>query len=117
MRVTASSPVAMDVKRVGGALILVRADVWSNAPSGWKLEGSLLLQDPGKKQQQGAVTLGAGDYRVVFSCRVEEGVNGVFDYAFSVGSTQVFTDQGNVDKTAAANEARNFQDEFDLTVQ
>ena len=117
MIVTTSSPVAMSIKRDGGALILVRADVWSNASSGWKREGSVLLQDPGQKQQQGAVILGAGDYRVVFTCRVEEGLNGVFDYTFLVGNTPVFTDQGNVDKTAAANEARNFQDEFDLTVQ
>ena len=117
MRVITTSPVAMEVKREGGGLILVRADVWSSAPSGWKREGSVLLQDPNQKRQQGSVVLGAGDYRVVFTCRVEEGLNGVFDYTFSAGNTPVFADQGNVDKTAAANEARNFQDEFDLTVQ
>ena len=119
MRVTSASPVSMQVARKGSAaLVLVRADVWSSAPSGWKLEGSAVLQDTTQAQQSQLVPLGTGDYRVVFTCGVQETQSGgTFDYVFSSGGTPVFLDQGNVDTTSAGTDSRGYQAEFDLTVQ
>jgi hypothetical protein len=119
MRVTAHSPVSMRIARDGSAaMVFARADIWSGAPSGWKLEGSALLQDTTQSLENKAVALGVGDYRVVFTCRIEKTANGgVFDYVFSSGDSPVFFDKGNVDATAAATDARGYQAEFDLTVQ
>ncbi|MFL6682355.1 MAG: hypothetical protein ACJ8IK_28705 [Burkholderiaceae bacterium] len=119
MRVVATSPVSMKIDRTkSAALVLARADVWSAASSGWKFEGAALLQDVAKSVQSEGIALGAGDYRVVFTCRIEETRNGgAFGYEFFAQTTEVFFDDGNVDSTASGSDARAYKAEFDLTVQ
>ena len=116
MKVTSSSPVAMELKRAGGSIIIARADFWSATATGWTLIASASFQAVANPNEAQSVKLKKGQYTVVFTCRVEESVNGTYDFSFSVAGAALYADKGNVNTTSDPHDAKVYKDQFVLDV-
>lgn len=116
MQTTATSPVGLELKRNGGAIVTARIDIWSASPQGWNLHTSSVFQKVASKIELQSVKLPQGQYTVVFTCRVEESVNGVYAFAFNVANTALYADQGNVNTTPDPHDAKVYKDQFVLDV-
>jgi len=116
MQVSSQSPVPFQFKRKGGSIITSRADVWSAVASGWKLVDAVVFQQVTAPNEQLSLKLQKGQYTVVFQCRVEESVNGVYDFGLNCGASAVFADNGNVNTTSDPHDAKVYKDQFVLDV-
>lgn len=116
MQVTSSTPVPLELRREGGSIITVRVDFWMPTAAGWKLVSSNLFQKVTSATERQAAKLAAGHYTAVFTCRVEESVNGVYGFGFDVGGTAVYADHGNVNTTPHPHDSKVYKDQFVLTV-
>jgi len=116
MHVTSPSPVTMELTRGGGSIILARADFWQSAPTGWVLVTSASFQNVAKSPETQTVKLPKGQYTVVFTCRVEESINGVYDFAFSTAGKPLYADKGNVNTTSDPHDSKAYKDQFVLDV-
>jgi hypothetical protein len=116
MKVSSTSPVAMNLKRGGGSIILARVDFWSATPTGWKLIASANFQNVASKAEAQSTKLAKGQYSVVFTCRVEESVNGIYDFKFDVAGVALYADSGNVNTTSDPHDSKVYKDQFVLDV-
>lgn len=116
MQVTSPAQVALELRRKGGSIITSRLDVWSATQSGWQLEDSALFQKVTMAVERQQMKLKKGQYTAVFTCRVEESVNGVYDFNFDVGATPVYADHGNVNTTSDPHDSKVYRDQFVLDV-
>ncbi|RZI84553.1 MAG: hypothetical protein EOP38_08740 [Rubrivivax sp.] len=116
MQVTTPTPVVLQLRRQGGSLIQSRVDFWSATPTGWQLAGSDIFQNVTKPIEQQQAKLAKGQYTVVFSCRVEESINGTYGFEFDVGSTAVYADKGTVNTTPDPHDSKVYKDQFILNV-
>jgi hypothetical protein len=116
MQISAASPVRLQLKRAGGSVITARLDCWSATPTGWQLAGSVAFQDVANPLETQSITLKKGQYTCVFTCRVEESVNGVYDFEFGVGGKPLYADHGNVNTTSDPHDSKAYKDQFVLDV-
>ncbi|MDO9003785.1 MAG: hypothetical protein Q7V20_10065 [Aquabacterium sp.] len=116
MQVTSTSPVSLQLKRQGGTVIQSRIDFWSATPNGWQLASSDVFQRVTKPVEQQSAKLAKGQYTAVFSCRVEESVNGKFEFEFDVNGVAIYADKGNVNTTPDPHDAKVYKDQFVLNV-
>jgi hypothetical protein len=116
MQVNATSPVSLNFNRHGGSVITARLDFWRSTPQGWQLAGSNLFQAVTLPQEVQVATLAPGSYTTVFTCRVEESVNGVYDFAMTAGGVDIGHDAGNVDTTSNAHDSKVYKNQFVLNV-
>jgi hypothetical protein len=116
MQVTSSAPVPLELRRKGGSIVTSRLDVWLATPAGWRLEGSSVLQNVTAPVERQSMKLAKGQYTAVFTCRVEESINGVYEFNFDVGPTPVYADKGNVNTTSDPHDSKVYRDQFVLVV-
>jgi hypothetical protein len=116
MHVKTASPVSMAFQRAGGSIILSRVDIWQSTPTGWSAINSTLFQQVTKPVESHSITLPKGTYAAVFTCRVEESLNGVYDFKFDVQKNALFADKGNVNTTSSPNDSKAYKDQFVLEV-
>jgi hypothetical protein len=116
MQVTTTTPVALELKRQGGSIITARLDFWLPTPAGWQLAGSNVFQKVTAPTERQQAKLPKGDYTAVFTCRVEESINGVYAFSFDAGGTSVYADSGNVNTTPNPHDSKVYKDQFVLTV-
>lgn len=111
-----SNPFEFSLSRGGGTIITSRIDVWLAQESGWQNAGQFVFNDPTSAKQQIKGELPPGSYTCVFQCYVEESLNGIYDFSFDVNSQPTFRDRGDVNTTAAKDDAKVYKDQFVLVV-
>jgi hypothetical protein len=111
------SPVNFHFARAGGSKIIAHVDVWQATPSDWKHVSEVKFTQVTKPKESHAEPLPKGDYLCVFQCFVQESLNGKYDFKFDVAAKPTFLDAGDVNTTAATNDAKVFKDQFVLRVQ
>lgn len=114
---TVSGPFELSFARAGGSVITSRVDVWLATPAGWQSKGQFVFSDPTTEREVLKGELPAGSYTCVFQCYVEESLNGIYDFAFEVNGTSTYRDKGDVNTTAAKDDAKVYKDQFVLVVQ
>jgi len=117
MKIATSSPVVLRLTREGGASVLVQVDVWTSGDGAARRVAAVHMRNPRQPLEVAPLTLEPGSYRVAFTCKIAEALDGDYNYAFSAGGTAVFADVGHLASTPAVDDAREFHDEFELTVQ
>lgn len=124
---TSGNPVRFSLARGGGARILAQVDVWRATPGGWELVGLAMFADPGKpledrqladKNGHPIAQVPAGTYTARFRAVVSEqiAIGGTYKFDFSVAGVSTYADQGDVNTTPSANDARSYDDLFTLVV-
>lgn len=116
MKIASSSPVVLRLTREGGAAVLVRIEVWTAGEGVPRRVAAVHMQNPRQPLEVAPLTLEPGSYRVAFTCNITEALDGDYNYAFSAGGTAVFADVGHLASTPAVDDAREFHDEFELTI-
>jgi len=117
MQITSNTPLALNLTRRGGSIITARLDCWSATQQGWKLAGSAVFQDVTKPSEPQSISpLAKGQYTAVFTCRVEESINGVYEFTFSAANQQLYADKGNVNTSPAPNDWKAYKDQFILDI-
>jgi hypothetical protein len=116
MQVVSPTPAALQLRRKGGSIVTARLDFWSATPAGWQLAGSSIFQNVTAPSETQHAPLPKGQYTAVFTCRVEESINGVYDFHFDVGPTAVYADSGNVNTTSDPHDSKVYKDQFVLDV-
>ncbi|MBG9390652.1 hypothetical protein [Caenimonas aquaedulcis] len=117
MLITAKAPVQLSLARSGGTIITARLDFWEATPNGWKAAGSNLLQQVTQALEKQQASLQPGQYTCVLTCRVEESVNGVFDFDIQVANKSVGAAHGDVNTTSDAHDSQAYKNQFILQVQ
>ncbi len=116
MQVKAKAPFDVQLTRAGGSVITARLDYWSATPQGWQLAGSNLFQDVVLSPEVEPAPLAKGQYTAVFTCRVEESINGVYAFELAVAGKALYQDQGNVNTTPNPHDSKAYKDQFVLVV-
>lgn len=116
MQIQSNNPVPIELERGGGCVVTGRVDYWRAAEQRWELAGSSLFQQVTKPTETQEIRLPGGLYNVVFTCRAEESINGMFSVALKVNGTLVATTQGNVDTTSSAHDSAAYKNQFILTI-
>jgi hypothetical protein len=123
MQVTGPSPAVLTLRRGGGAFILARVDLWAATPvvagapaPGWRFVASVPLDEVANPRETRSAVLPAGDYLAILTLRVEESVNGTYQFEFDAMGQALYRDSGNVDTTSSPHDARAFKDQFVLTI-
>lgn len=117
MQVNSKSPIQLEFLRGGGSIIASRLDFWSPTQTGWVLADSKLFQAVTKPIERQNPKLAVGIYTVVFTCRVEESINGIYNFEMKVNSVSVGADHGNVDTTSNPHDSKAYKNQFVLVVQ
>ncbi|MBK9131243.1 MAG: hypothetical protein IPM20_06345 [Gammaproteobacteria bacterium] len=117
MQITSKKPISMVLNRNGGTVITARIDFWRATPQGWDLAGSSLFQNVTKKNETHSANLPKGSYTAVLVCRMEESINGVYDFDMLVNGTSVGSDSGNVDTTSNPHDSKFYKNQFVIDVQ
>jgi len=124
---TTGNPLRFSLKRGGGARILSQVDVWKATQAGWELVGVTMFADPGKpledkpladKDGNAIAQVAPGQYTARFRAIVSEqlAIGGTFEFDFAVAGVSTFADQGDVNTTPSANDARSYDNLFTLVV-
>lgn len=116
MLVQSASPVSLSLSRSGGSIIQSRLDIWRSTANGWQAVGSSLFNQVTQATESQNLKLPKGTYAAVFTCRVEESINGVYDFGFSVGMQKLYADKGNVNTTNDPHDSKAYKDQFVLEV-
>lgn len=116
MKVSTPSPVKFELKRDGGAIVTARVDVWSASANGWSPVSSSVFQKVTNKVETQSVKMAKGSYTVVFTCRVEESINGIYAFGFDVAGSAIYADKGNVNTTPDPRDAKVYKDQFVLDI-
>jgi len=117
MKISSVSPVVLRLTREGGAAVRVQTEVWTTGEGAPRRVGWVHMQSPRQPLEVATLALAPGCYRVSFTCKIAEALDGDFNYAFSLGGTAVFADVGRLASTPAVDDAREFHDEFELTIE
>jgi hypothetical protein len=124
---TTGNPVRFSLTRGGGARILAQVDVWKATQTGWELVGLTMFADAGKTLEDKPLAdkngtpidrVAPGQYTARFRAAVTEqlAVGGTFQFDLAVAGVSTFADQGDVNTTPSADDARRYDDLFTLVV-
>jgi hypothetical protein len=114
---TVSHSFEFSFSRAGGSVITSRVDVWLATQAGWQNAGQFVFNAPANSKENLQGELPPGSYTCVFQCYVEESLNGIYDFSFEVNGHPTFQDRGDVNTTAAKDDAKVYKDQFILVVQ
>lgn len=108
----AGHPISVQLDRKGGTVITARLDVWRATTTDWVLEASLIYQKVTSASETQQVTLAPGSYSAVIVCRVEESINGAYEFNVKANGSVVASKVGNVDTTANPHDAEMYKNQF-----
>jgi hypothetical protein len=111
------SPFELKFSRSGGALVTARLDIWKPAQNDWQSVAQYEFSKGAEATEILQGTLAPGSYTCVFKCYVEESLNGKYSFDFVVDGTDTYSDDGDVNTTAADNDSKVYKDQFILVVQ
>lgn len=116
-QIQSENNVQFGFRRFGGTIITARVDIWAPTKNNdWQLIQSMNFGGT-QQAQQFKYHLLPGKYTCVFSCLVQESLNGVFNFDFYVNNEPIYHDQGNVDTSPAdPNQKKPYLDKFELSI-